>query len=217
MPAVRGGDCQRALRNSRVNLNTETRTSQLRRAVIYVALVNFSYFFVEFAVARNIGSVSLFADSIDFLEDASVNFLVLVALGWSVQRRARGGLRLALLLLIPGIATAWMAWQQVPGACAARGTGARRMTGLGALARQPELRVRADAVRNVAGSLSRAAFLSARNDALANLAIIAAGVVTLLLGLGLARSRRRRRNLPAQSRCGPRCIQGRTQGGPRRA
>ena len=53
-----------------------------------VALLNFAYFFVEFAVARHIGSVSLFADSIDFLEDTSVNFLVLVALGWTVQRRA---------------------------------------------------------------------------------------------------------------------------------
>jgi Co/Zn/Cd efflux system component len=49
-------------------------------------------------------------------------------------------------------------------------------------------------VRNVAGSLSRAAFLSARNDALANVAIIGAGVVTffwasawpdLIVGVGV--------------------------------
>jgi Co/Zn/Cd efflux system component len=34
-------------------------------------------------------------------------------------------------------------------------------------------------VRNVAGSLSRAAFLSARNDAFANLGIVAAAGVTV--------------------------------------
>ena len=35
----------------------------------------------EFALALAIGSASLFADSIDFLEDATVNGLILVALG----------------------------------------------------------------------------------------------------------------------------------------
>ncbi len=49
-------------------------TDGLRRAVLVVALANLAYFFVEFAVARRIGSVSLFADSVDFLEDTAVNF-----------------------------------------------------------------------------------------------------------------------------------------------
>jgi hypothetical protein len=31
---------------------------------------------VEFSVALDIGSMSLFADSIDFLEDTSINFLI---------------------------------------------------------------------------------------------------------------------------------------------
>ena len=48
----------------------------LRGAVRIVALLNLGYFGIEFAVAVAIGSVSLFADSIDFLEDASVNFLI---------------------------------------------------------------------------------------------------------------------------------------------
>ena len=43
----------------------------LRTVVIVVAVLNLGYFGVEFAVALVIGSVSLFADSIDFLEDAS--------------------------------------------------------------------------------------------------------------------------------------------------
>jgi len=38
---------------------------ELRRAVRIVALLNLLYFGVEFSVALTIGSVSLFADSVD--------------------------------------------------------------------------------------------------------------------------------------------------------
>src|SRR4051812_2315336 len=51
---------------------------QLRRAVILVAVLNLAYFWIEFATALTIGSVALLADSADFLEDASVNLLILV-------------------------------------------------------------------------------------------------------------------------------------------
>lgn len=171
----------------------DSQNAALRRAVIYVALINFAYFFVEFGVARHIGSVSLFADSVDFLEDASVNFLVLVALVLRPRRRAGVGMVLALLLLVPGIATAWMVWQkfQQPAPPAEL---ALSITGLGALAVNLSCAFVLVRVRNVAGSLSRAAFLSARNDVVANLAIIAAGVVTffwvsawpdLIVGIGI--------------------------------
>lgn len=166
---------------------------RLRRVVTWVAALNLGYFFVEFTVAQAIGSVSLFADSIDFLEDASVNFLVLIALGWTVQRRASLGLLLALLLLVPGLATAWMAWQKfqqpVPPAELPLS-----LAGLGALAVNVSCAFMLVRVRNVAGSLSRAAFLSARNDAFANLAIVSAAVITafwpsawpdLLVGIGI--------------------------------
>src|SRR4051812_11739196 len=82
----------------------------LRRVVRLVALFNLGYFGVEFAVALAIRSVSLFADSIDFLEDASVNFLIFVALGWSAARRSRVGMALAFVMIIPGLATLWTAW-----------------------------------------------------------------------------------------------------------
>ena len=153
--------------------------TRLRRAVLCVAALNLGYFFVEFSVARAIGSVSLFADSIDFLEDASVSFLVLVALGWTARRRASVGAVLALLLLVPGIATAWMAWtkfqQPVPPAELPLS-----LAGLGALAVNVTCAYLLVSVRNVAGSLSRAAFLSARNDAYANGAIILAAALTAL-------------------------------------
>lgn len=81
----------------------------LRRAVLWVALLNFGYFWVEFTVAQSIGSVSLFADSIDFLEDTAINLLILIGIGLSLVYRARLGMLLAGVLLIPGIATLWMA------------------------------------------------------------------------------------------------------------
>jgi Co/Zn/Cd efflux system component len=84
----------------------------LRRVVRLVALLNLFYFGVEFAVALAIGSVSLFADSIDFLEDASINFLILTALVWSAARRAQVGMALSGILLVPGLATLWTAWEK---------------------------------------------------------------------------------------------------------
>src|ERR1700674_5328679 len=85
----------------------------LRRTVTLVAVLNLAYFGVEFAVARAIGSVSLFADSIDFLEDGTVNVLILFALGSAPRRRARVGMALAGILLVPGLATLWTAWEKV--------------------------------------------------------------------------------------------------------
>ena len=93
----------------------------LRRVVARVALLNLAYFGVEFSVALAIGSVSLFADSIDFLEDTSVNFLILIALGLERSSPHACGMVLAGILLIPGLATLWMAWDKfllpVPPAC----------------------------------------------------------------------------------------------------
>jgi Co/Zn/Cd efflux system component len=166
----------------------------LRRTVVAVAALNLAYFGVEFAVARAIGSVSLFADSIDFLEDASVNTLIALALGWPARRRAALGSLLALILLVPGLATVVTAWQklQLPVAPDAALLGA---TGLGALAVNLGCALLLARVRAHAGSLSKAAFLSARNDAVANVAIVAAGGATmvtgnawpdLIVGLGIA-------------------------------
>jgi Co/Zn/Cd efflux system component len=173
-----GGRPPNALRLARVNSQTDRQTSALRRAVIFVAAINLAYFFVEFTVARHIGSVSLFADSIDFLEDTSVNILVLMALGWTVRHRARVGMVMAALLLVPGIATAWMVVRKLQ-APVPPAELALSMTGFGALLVNVSCAFVLVRVRNVAGSLSRAAFLSARNDAFANGAIIGAGIVTL--------------------------------------
>ena len=166
----------------------------LRRAVKFVAAANLAYFFIEFGVAQRIGSVSLFADSIDFLEDATVNFLILMALAWSAARRAHLGRILSLVLLVPGLAVVWSAWQKLrlpipPEPWVLSGTG------LGALAVNASCALLLARFRNHSGSLTRAAFLSARNDVIANVAIVGAGLLTaklatgwpdLIVGLGIA-------------------------------
>ena len=152
----------------------------LRRVASAVALLNVGYFGIEFGVALAIGSVSLFADSIDFLEDASVNLLILAAVGWSPKYRARLGRALAVILLVPGIATLWTAWQkfQTP---VAPNPSALAMAAAGALVVNLTCALMLAKYSSRGGSMTRAAFLSSRNDTLANLAIIAAGMVTAFL------------------------------------
>lgn len=168
--------------------------ANLRKVVIIVAVLNLTYFGVEFAVALAIGSVSLFADSVDFLEDASVNFLIAIALGWSATSRARVGMALAGILFIPGLATLWTAWEKflVPMPPAPLPLS---LAGGGALVINLSCAFMLVQFRAHSGSLPRAAFLSARNDVMANVAIIAAGFVTaytlsgwpdLIVGLGIA-------------------------------
>lgn len=190
----------------------------LRRTVLFVCLANLAWFFVEFAVARGIGSVALFADSIDFLEDAAVNLLVFMALAWTLRQRARVGMVLAVLLLVPAVAAVWTIWEKVlapapPQPLLLTGTAA------GALVVNLACALSLARFRDSGSSLSRAAFLSARNDAVANVAIIAAGLVTLvwrsgwpdiLVGAGIAainadaalevwRAARREGHAPARS------------------
>ena len=168
--------------------------ANLRKVVIVVAALNLAYFGVEFAVALAIDSVSLFADSVDFLEDASVNFLIAIAIGWSATSRARVGMALAGILFIPGLATLWTAWEKflvpIPPAPLPLS-----LAGGGALIVNLSCALMLVQFRAHSGSLTKAAFLSARNDVLANVAIIVAGFVTaytlsgwpdLTVGLGIA-------------------------------
>ncbi|MBA3021996.1 cation transporter [Propionicimonas sp.] len=157
--------------------------ARLRRIVLIVAGLNFAYFFVEFAVALAAGSVALLADSVDFLEDTAVNLLIFVALGWPMVHRAVMGKVMSVLILGPAALAGWEAFERFShpsapqvlplvlasiGAIAINGTSAWLLT----------------SVRRHGGSLSRAAFLSARNDVLVNLSIIAMAVVTLWTSSG---------------------------------
>src|SRR5680860_133933 len=125
---------------------------RLRRIVLVVAMMNLSYFFVEFTVALAAGSVSL-------LEDTAINLLIFIALGWPLAKRAATGKAMALVILGPAAVAAWAAIQRfsdpvapdvVPVVLASLGAIAINGTSAGLLVR----------VRHQGGSLSRAEFIS---------------------------------------------------------
>jgi Co/Zn/Cd efflux system component len=173
--------------------SAQGKSANLRRVVLAVALLNLGYFGIEFTVALRIGSVSLFADSVDFLEDTSVNLIIAFALGWSVTARARLGMALAGILLVPALGTLWALWTKFSAPVPPEPF-SLTLTGVGALIVNLSCAFLLARFRDHSGSLTRAAFLSARNDAIANVAIIGAGLVTaftrsiwpdVIIGIGI--------------------------------
>ena len=154
-------------------------TQRIRRAVLLVALLNFAYFFVEFVAAIEIGSASLFADSADFLEDTAINFLVFFTVAWPAQRRRNVGMVLAGLILIPAIAAIVTVVSKILNPVPPSPEG---LTGIaaGALVVNVVCAVILLRLREEGSSLATGAWLAARNDALANILIIIAGVLTFI-------------------------------------
>jgi Co/Zn/Cd efflux system component len=101
---------------------------------------------------------------------------------------------LSALLLIPAVAMGWALWSKFTAPVAPEPL-ALGVTGFGALAVNVTCALLLSRYRHHRGSLTKVAFLSARNDVLANIAIIGASVVTavhpsiwpdVVVGLGIA-------------------------------
>ncbi len=174
--------------------------ASLGRTARVVVALNLCGFAAECTVALHAGSVSLFADSVDFLEDASIGLLLLLALPWPPRRRAATGRAMACVLLLPVAATLWTAagrlaaaapslwpaflpppgaWLAPPWLAATTPAPAPLvLAGAGALAVNGACAALLARHRAHGGSLARAAFLSARNDVAGNLAVVAAGGLT---------------------------------------
>lgn len=152
---------------------------RLKRAVLVVAGLNLAYFFVEIGVAVAIGSVALFADSVDFLEDTAVNLLIFLALGMSLGTRARVGKLMAVIICLPAAAAIWQAVSKF-GHPEPPAVVSLVVTAGGAVVVNTICALILVRQRDHAGSMSKAAFLAARNDVFANVAIIVMGVVTWL-------------------------------------
>lgn len=155
----------------------------LRRTVLLVAAINAAYFLLEGAIALAIRSVSLLADSVDFLEDTAVNLLIALALGWSLAARARVGRLLALVILIPAIAVVVQLVLKI-GEPEAPAVLPLVLTALGAAAVNLVAALLLARIRASAGAMGRAAWLAARNDVIVNLAIVVMALVTLAVGTG---------------------------------
>ena len=147
----------------------------VKKAILCVILLNLSYFIIEFFSAYRIGSASLFADSIDFLEDSAINTIIFFSVSWSLKYRLRLSIFLALLILIPGLTALWAIGQQLINKSYPDSFDLS-LVGFGALIINLLCIKILFRFQNDKESLYRAAFLSAKTDILSNLAIITAGI-----------------------------------------
>ncbi|QNQ91173.1 cation transporter [Corynebacterium poyangense] len=159
--------------------SSTTLDSHARRLVAWVAGLNLLGFALELAIATVIGSAALFADAADFLEDFLINLLVLTALGWSVASRRKASFGLAGLILLPAIAACGTAALKIisgdpPEPLTLSGTAVFAMV-LNLLCALLLMRLRGASTALVCG-----AWLAARNDVLANILILLAGVLTMV-------------------------------------
>jgi Co/Zn/Cd efflux system component len=150
----------------------------IRNVLRLVAILNLAYFFIEFSFALKFGSVSLLADSIDFLEDASINILIFIGLSWTFAVRARLARFLAILLLVPVFSVIFSVIQELNNPSIPSGAGIS-LVATGALVINFACSFILAKFRKDGRNLVIAAYLSARNDAITNVSIIIVGILTI--------------------------------------
>ena len=160
-----------------------TSASPAYRRVLWVALaVNLAMFCVEIGAGLAAQSVSLLADSLDFLGDAGNYGISLFVLGMALQWRARASLLKAASM---GAFGAWVAVTTVQHALAGTVPAAPVMGMVGALAFAANLGVAALLYRWREGdSNMRSVWICTRNDAIGNLAVLAAAAGVFGSGTG---------------------------------
>ena len=153
------------------------------RRVLWVALaVNLAMFAVEIGAGLSAQSASLLADSLDFLGDAANYGLALFVLGMALQWRARAALVKAASMGAFGL---WVAGTTIQHALAGTVTEAPVMGVVGALALAANLGVAALLYRWREGdSNMRSVWICTRNDAIGNLAVLAAAAGVFGSGSG---------------------------------
>jgi Co/Zn/Cd efflux system component len=164
-----------------------------RRTLWVVLLINAAMFVVELAFGLRAGSTGLIADSLDMLADAGVYALSLGAVGRSIgqQRQAAvlsGRLQIAL--------ATWVLLDVLRRSLLGREPSSALMVAIGALALAANLLCLVLVRRHRQGGMHmRASVIFSTNDTLANLGVIAAGLLVawsgspipdLLIGSGIS-------------------------------
>jgi Co/Zn/Cd efflux system component len=153
------------------------------RRILWIALaVNVAMFAVEIGAGLSAKSASLLADSLDFLGDAANYGLALFVLGMALQWRARAALVKAASMGLFGL---WVAGTTIQHALAGTVPEAPVMGAVGALALAANLGVAVLLYRWREGdSNMRSVWICTRNDAIGNLAVLAAAVGVFGSGTG---------------------------------
>ena len=145
------------------------------RRILWIALaVNAAMFLIEIGAGVAAGSMSLLADSLDFLGDAANYGISLWVLGLALTIRARASLIKAWSMAIFGF---WVVGSTIWHAMAGSTPDAAAMGAVGTLALLANLGVAFLLYRYRTGdSNMRSVWLCTRNDALGNLAVLAAAL-----------------------------------------
>lgn len=153
------------------------------RRILWIALIiNALMFVIEFIFSQKANSVSLLADSIDFLGDAANYGISLYVLAMSMQVRAKASLIKAASMGLFGIGVlAHAVWNAITGVL----PDAQTMSLIGVLALVANLSVAflLYAYRN-GDSNMRSVWLCTRNDALGNIAVVLAAIGVFGTGSG---------------------------------
>lgn len=160
---------------------TDAATSRAYRRVLWFALlVNGGMFFAEMVGAYLSKSVALQADALDFLGDAANYGISLAVVGMHLVWRARAAMVKGLSMGLFGLwVIGTMAWRFVEGGVPE----AHIITSIGVLALAANVAVTVALFRYRDGDANmRSVWLCSRNDAIANVAVIAAGGGVWLTG-----------------------------------
>lgn len=143
-----------------------------RRALWLVVVLNLGFGVLEIGGGLIAQSQALLADSLDFIGDGTITLIGLLALGWAASARAKVAFAQGLFLLTLGIGVIGVAiWR----AMTATAPEAELMGGIGlaALAVNVTAAFILSSYREGDANV-RAVWLFSRNDALANVAVVAA-------------------------------------------
>lgn len=151
-----------------------------RRALWLVIILNVGFGLGEIVAGFIADSQALKADALDFLGDGSITFVGLLALGWSAGTRSRVALTQGLFLGALGLSVIGMAiWRTLE----AVPPDAEIMGGVGIAALAVNVIAALILARFREGDpQARAVWLFSRNDAINNVAVIAAAALVFWLG-----------------------------------
>jgi cation diffusion facilitator family transporter len=160
--------------------NVETGSVAFRRTVWIVLVLNAAMFLIEIIAGRLSGSLSLQSDALDFAGDTATYAISLAVIGHSIKIRARAALLKGAVL--GGFAIFVLAsagWRTfVSGVPEAATMGA-----VGALALAVNVTTALLLLRFRNGDANvRSVWLCSRNDALGNIAVLAAAAIVSLTG-----------------------------------
>ena len=155
-----------------------------RAALLFSAVLNGLMFLVEGGIGLHIGSAALIADAMDFLEDTGLYCLAVVALLWSARRRANIAVLMAVFMAgVGGMAI----WQIIERLLQGGAPAPAPMAATAALALAVNVLCASRLVRWKRGDAGmRSIWLSTRNDAVLNMATIAAAGVVAVTRAGWA-------------------------------